>query len=318
MSVPSRGRDDVIFGSKEKKKDVPLTPELQSLVAELNSDSTAEEYKSVGNKCFAAKNFSVAIRMYTQALERDPNNEVLLSNRSASYVQSPLLAGPSLALKDAEKAISIKPTWFKAHLRKADALFASKKIREALSSYEKVAELDPTCATAVESLKCCRRELLEAGEEISPGRSVPAETFPYNAETHRSERRVVTEEERMEAERRLDTETLVKTWSQDTAVDSNTTACKKRNATLEEADRDAGKSYKAQLMSSFRKKVETDADLQQTLASRKENDQLKGEHLDFRREADAAKRTFANGTDGVGMAISAEAYKSHQYKSKPW
>ncbi|CUG62989.1 Hypothetical protein, putative [Bodo saltans] len=326
MSVPARGRDDVIFGAKEKKKDKPLSDELQSSVNGISSDATSEEYKAIGNQCFAWGNFSSAIKMYTKALEKDPDNEVLLSNRSASYVQSPLLAGPSLALKDAEKAIQLKPTWFKSHLRKADALFAQKKIQQALESYEKVLELEPACQTALDSRACCRRELLIAGEHVerderdaasSPPRSA-GDTFTYNSETHKKEKKAVSAEERAEAEKHLDTETLVKTWTKDTSMAEDKTACKKRTVDLNTADRDAGKSYKEQLMNNFRKKVTDDTTLSDTITRRQESDSLRGDGLDFRRDADAAKRKLGGGTDGIGMAISAEAYKANQYKSSVW
>lgn len=327
MTVPSRGRDDVIFGTKEKKKDKPLSEELQSAVNSIEPTATADAFKAVGNQCFAWGNFSSAIKMYTKALEKDPDNEVLLSNRSASYVQSPLLAGPSLALKDAERAIQLKPTWFKAHLRQADALFAQKKIQRALEGYEKVLQLEPGCQTALESRACCRRELLIAGEHVERDHGEEASTSPprkagdaftYNSETHRQERKAVSAEERAEAEKHLDTETLVRTWTQDTSIAEDKTACKKRTVDLATADRDAGKSYKEQLMNNFRKKVTTDASLSENISRRQENESLQGDGLDFRRDAEAAKRNLGGGTDGIGKAISAEAYKANQYKGSVW
>lgn len=322
MTLPSRGRDDVIFGAKEKKKDNPLAPELQQSVNDVLTDcsATADMFKTVGNACFGAGNFSTAIKLYTKALELDPTNEVLLSNRSAAYVQSPLLAGPSLALKDAEKAIALKPTWFKAHLRRADALFAAKKVKQALEAYETVLSLDPTCATAIESKRWCQRELLEAGEAVSPTRGAApvAETCPYNAATHKHERRFVTDEERREAEKHLDTDVLLNTWSKDTVVEEGVTACKKRTVDLQEADRVAGKSYKEQLLNNFRKKVTSDEALQRALEERKRNEALAGEGVDLRRDADSAKRVLTKGTDGVGLAISTDAFKSLHYESRVW
>ena len=48
--------------------------------------------------------------MYSEALKLDGDNAVLYSNRSAAYVKATRYI---MALKDAEKAIEIKPDWSK-------------------------------------------------------------------------------------------------------------------------------------------------------------------------------------------------------------
>lgn len=42
--------------------------------------------KEKGNKAFAAKNYDLAIKSYTDAISIDPSNHVYFSNRSAAYV----------------------------------------------------------------------------------------------------------------------------------------------------------------------------------------------------------------------------------------
>lgn len=62
---------------------------------------SVNDLKAKGNKAFAAKNYDGAIEFFSQALELDPNNHVLFSNRSAAH------AGKKewdAALEDAEKA----------------------------------------------------------------------------------------------------------------------------------------------------------------------------------------------------------------------
>ena len=46
---------------------------------------SAEELKAKGNAAFSAKNYTEAVDFFTQAINLDPNNHVLFSNRSASY-----------------------------------------------------------------------------------------------------------------------------------------------------------------------------------------------------------------------------------------
>ena len=63
----------------------------------------ADALKDQGNKAFQAKDYDTAITLFSQAIELDPNNHVLYSNRSAAY------AGKkdwSQALVDAEKVRS--------------------------------------------------------------------------------------------------------------------------------------------------------------------------------------------------------------------
>lgn len=60
----------------------------------------ADDLKNQGNKAFAAKDYDTAIDLFTKAIEIDPTNHVLFSNRSAAK------AGKkdwSAALEDAEQ-----------------------------------------------------------------------------------------------------------------------------------------------------------------------------------------------------------------------
>lgn len=56
---------------------------------------------------------------FSQAIEIDPSNHVLYSNRSACYAS---LRDFDNALKDAEKTTEIKPDWSKGWARKGAAL----------------------------------------------------------------------------------------------------------------------------------------------------------------------------------------------------
>lgn len=52
--------------------------------------------------------YSLAVRLYTEALTADPQNCILYSNRSAAYLR---LGQYSTALDDAVKARLINPKW---------------------------------------------------------------------------------------------------------------------------------------------------------------------------------------------------------------
>lgn len=79
----------------------------------------ADALKAEGNKLFAAKDFKGSIEKFTQAIEIDPTNHVLYSNRSGSYAS---MKDFQHALEDATKTTEIKPDWAKGWSRKGAAL----------------------------------------------------------------------------------------------------------------------------------------------------------------------------------------------------
>lgn len=96
--------------------------------------------KEKGNKALAADSFEEAIAAYTEAIDLDPSNYVLFSNRSAAYAK----AGKyELALKDADQTIALNPTWAKGYSRKGSALSYMEKYVEAFEVYQKGLEIDP-------------------------------------------------------------------------------------------------------------------------------------------------------------------------------
>jgi len=114
-----------------------------------------EAIKGMGNKAFEDGDFRKAVRLYTKAVERDPSNHVLYSNRSASYLQGSKQMGidtRTMALRDADKAIEVRPDWFKGYSRRGDALFKLERYAEAVSAYEKALVLEPDNANLRHSL----------------------------------------------------------------------------------------------------------------------------------------------------------------------
>ena len=73
--------------------------------------SDAAAIKAEANKAFAAKNYEEASKLYSDAIELDPSNHVLFSNRSASKAGLRDYEG---ALEDAEK-VSLRPSDVIAH-----------------------------------------------------------------------------------------------------------------------------------------------------------------------------------------------------------
>lgn len=98
------------------------------------------ELKDKGNQALAADKLNDAIKYYTEAIELDPNNHVLYSNRSAAYAKFGQL---ELALNDANKTVSLKPSWSKGYSRKGSALAFLERFEEAIAAYEEGLKLEP-------------------------------------------------------------------------------------------------------------------------------------------------------------------------------
>lgn len=105
--------------------------------------STAGELKDQGNKAFQAKDYDTAIDLFTKAIQLDPQNHVLFSNRSGANSGKRQWAA---ALEDAEACIKINPSWPKGYARKGAALHGSKKYDEAITAYEEGLKLEDSPA----------------------------------------------------------------------------------------------------------------------------------------------------------------------------
>lgn len=80
---------------------------------------------------------------FTEAIEIEPTNHILYSNRSAAYASKKEWAG---ALEDAEKVTEIKPDWAKGWGRKGAALHGKGDLIGALDAYEEGLKVDPNNA----------------------------------------------------------------------------------------------------------------------------------------------------------------------------
>ena len=327
-TVEVRSRDERIgFGGnakKEKKKEPPPTPEILSMIEALMPDSPASEYKAVGNACVQNGMYTASIKHYSAAIERDPENEVLYSNRSAAYLQSTLLSGPSSALKDANKCISLKPSWFKGYLRKGDALFAVEKYEEAADAYEECLQHDPGCATAKESKAICMATIQRQREAEAASREPPA---PQAAAQHQQEnspprkppprQTPLSAEEKKEVQEKLDADALLSSWSKD-STSSNKTCQKAKAVDLSTVERGAGSATKSAWMSSFRNKLQSHPEQAKSFEEKSVQRQMAGASYDYRTKTGGGTYSLSDGTDAVGRAILADAFAHEKGEARKW
>ena len=95
---------------------------------------------SAGNKNKKEKKYKEALECYSQAINLDPNDPILYSNRSLMHIN---LSEFNEALEDANKAISIKADYAKAYLRKGTALKGLNDIEGALAAFKDGLTKDP-------------------------------------------------------------------------------------------------------------------------------------------------------------------------------
>ena len=122
-----------------------------------------DELKSTADSHFRSKSYALATQAYQDALQLDPTNHIILSNKSAAHLAN---GEKSKALHDAKKCVEHASSWAKGHTRLAAAMASLGRFNEAASVYSKVLnELDPDNAMAKKGLDDCRANQQKAREE---------------------------------------------------------------------------------------------------------------------------------------------------------
>ncbi|KAG2424301.1 hypothetical protein HYH02_015191 [Chlamydomonas schloesseri] len=139
--------------------------------------------KERGNKLFSSQLYGEAAAAYTEALRlaRQPEDvATLLSNRSAAYASLSRMyrSRPArrsecaalfdldptslaqMALKDADRAVSLRPDWSKAYSRQGTALFLLERYVQSRDAFLEGLALEPTSAPLQEGLREVQAVLL--------------------------------------------------------------------------------------------------------------------------------------------------------------
>ncbi|KAE8349222.1 hypothetical protein BDV28DRAFT_141668 [Aspergillus coremiiformis] len=116
----------------------------------------ADTLKAEGNKAFSAKDYPTAIDKFTQAIEIEPQNHILYSNRSAVYSAQ---FEYQKALEDANKATEIKPDWSKGWQRKGAAYRGLGDLLAAHDAYEEALKIEPGSELAKSGMNAVKRAI---------------------------------------------------------------------------------------------------------------------------------------------------------------
>nr|CCC93646.1 unnamed protein product [Trypanosoma congolense IL3000] len=124
---------------------------------------SSEALRDEGNKAFKSGAFHDAIKFYSQAIELDPNEAALLSNRSASYIK---VKEFRKAAADAEGAIASDRTFAKAYSRLHNALCHLGRFEEAAQKLGNAVSILENCEVSLED----KRNVQELHKDAERGR----------------------------------------------------------------------------------------------------------------------------------------------------
>lgn len=121
----------------------------RELRAYIDPEKSLEE-RTLGNECFQKGDYPTAIRHYTEAIKRNPEDAKIYSNRAACYQK---LAEFKMACDDADQCIKRDPKFVKGYIRKGLALLAMKKSSEAAEAFQSALEIDDNNTEALEGYR---------------------------------------------------------------------------------------------------------------------------------------------------------------------
>ncbi|XP_056648899.1 stress-induced-phosphoprotein 1 [Diorhabda sublineata] len=151
----------------EKSMSEHRTPEIKTLLSEVEkfikdeerksyiNPELAEKEKEIGNEFFKKGDYATAVKHYTEAIKRNPDDAKLYSNRAACYTK---LAAFDLGLKDCDKCVELDPKFIKGWIRKGHILQGMQQQSKAISAFQKALELDPNNTEALQGYRSCTIE----------------------------------------------------------------------------------------------------------------------------------------------------------------
>jgi stress-induced-phosphoprotein 1 len=117
---------------KEALKETTLLKKKQEAEAYINPDIAEEENKKA-NDLYKAGKFPEALKVYEEAIKRNPKLPKYYTNRAQCYIK---LMEFYQAIKDCESAIKIDPKTLKAYQKKANCHFITKEYHKVLQTID--------------------------------------------------------------------------------------------------------------------------------------------------------------------------------------
>lgn len=134
-----------------------LKPDMPEVTPE--AKAKAAEAKARGDDTFKRKDFHSAVDAYTQAIDFDPTDAVLYSNRSLCWLR---MGQAEQALDDAKMCRALRPNWHKACYREGAALRLLQRFEEAANAFYEGVKIEPESRELVDAF----REAVDAGRKF--------------------------------------------------------------------------------------------------------------------------------------------------------
>lgn len=114
-AAESNNDDEVVFKSMIEKTIIFHTEQLESLsqTVGLRLEAFAEKKKNLGNDEFKKGRFPAALELYDEAIDCDPTNAILYTNKALVYMK---MGDWMQALSDAEHAVTLDMDMLKGHI----------------------------------------------------------------------------------------------------------------------------------------------------------------------------------------------------------
>lgn len=97
-----------------------------------SEDLKVIELRTKANKMYSSGNLGEAMQLYNRAFNLAPDDHLVLSNRSITFLK---MGNALAALEDAEMAVALRPDWPKGYLRRGSALKKLGRHEEALQDF---------------------------------------------------------------------------------------------------------------------------------------------------------------------------------------
>jgi stress-induced-phosphoprotein 1 len=136
--------DDKVYAKQQATKKKKKKRDF----AAFQDPAKAQECKEKGNASFKEGDYHAALKHYSEAIERDPKNHLLYSNRVAALTK---IGQMPAALEDCDKCIELCPTFAKIYNRKGNIQFFLKEFHKCKDTFQKVIDLEPESRDATEA-----------------------------------------------------------------------------------------------------------------------------------------------------------------------
>ena len=131
--TPSGGLERQQSTPEDDLKTIATNTLVNNLVTKYwSEDLKVIELRTKANKMYSSGNLGEAMQLYNRAFNLAPDDHLVLSNRSITFLK---MGNALKALEDAELAVALRPDWPKGYLRRGSALKKLGRHEEALQDF---------------------------------------------------------------------------------------------------------------------------------------------------------------------------------------